>query len=78
MSTHVEEKKSGASAAPPLKDMEAGDYFKIGGTTIGTTSMGAMVGSFFGAPGAVAGAAIGGLAGAAVSIHEAIASHKKR
>lgn len=58
-----------------VKNISSDDFFKIGGTTIGTISIGGAIGGIFGPPGAVAGAVIGGIAGAAISTRDAM-SHR--
>jgi phage tail tape-measure protein len=49
---------------------------KIGGTTFGSTAIGAAVGSLLGPVGAASGAAIGGLAGAALSTWDTFWRHR--
>lgn len=45
-------------------------FFKVAGTTIGTTSMGIMCGAFFSPCGAILGALIGLVVGVTVSTYE--------
>ena len=59
------------------KFVSSDDLFKIGGTTIGTISIGGAIGNFFGPLGAVSGAVVGGIAGVVISTKDAL-SHRGR